>query len=81
MISTSRTKSALGSQKKFEDMDLGAKIDQGRYVTLEMMTNELSVDVSTVSKLLKAMAVIQRQEHWVPYQLKPRDIERRLVMW
>ena len=46
-----------------------------------MMADELNVDVSTASKRLKAMGVIQRLGHWVPYQLKPRDIERRLVMW
>ena len=48
---------------------------------LEMMADELNSDVSTVSKHLKAMGVIQRQGHWVPYQLKPRDIKRRIVMW
>ena len=45
------------------------------------MADELNVDVSTVSKRLKAMGVIQRQRYWVPYQLKPRDIERRLVVF
>jgi len=24
--------------------------------------------------------MIQKQEHWVPYELKPRDVERRLFM-
>ena len=42
------------------------------------MADKLNVYVSTVSKRLKAMGVIQRQGHWVPYQMKPRDIERRL---
>ena len=46
-----------------------------------MMADELNADVSTVFEHLKAMGVIQRQGHWVPYQLKPRDIGIRLVMW
>ena len=25
--------------------------------------------------------MIQKQGHWVPYMLKPRDVERRLVMF
>ena len=30
-----------------------------------------------ISKRLKAMGMIQKQENWVPYQLKRRDLERR----
>ena len=74
-------KERLGQPKKFECTELEAFIDQGPCVMLEMMAGELNLDVSTVSKRLKAMGVIQRQGHRVPYQLKPRDIERHLVMW
>ena len=63
-----------GQLKKFDQ-------DQKPCVTLEMITDELNVDVSTVFKRLKTMVGIQSQGHWVPYKLKPRDIERRLVMW
>jgi len=31
-----------------------------------------------ISKRLKAMGMIQKQGHWVPYELKPRDVKRRL---
>ncbi|KAG5321176.1 MOS1T transposase, partial [Pseudoatta argentina] len=34
----------------------------------------LQVDESTVSK---GLGMIQKQGHWVPYELKPRDVERR----
>ncbi|KAG5322300.1 MOS1T transposase, partial [Pseudoatta argentina] len=37
----------------------------------------LQVDESTVSKRLKGLGIIQKQGHWVPYELKPRDVERR----
>ncbi|KAG5313224.1 MOS1T transposase, partial [Pseudoatta argentina] len=38
---------------------------------------DLQVDESTVSKRLKGLGMIQKQGHWVPYELKPRDVERR----
>ncbi|KAG5319991.1 MOS1T transposase, partial [Pseudoatta argentina] len=38
---------------------------------------DLHVDESTVSKRLKGLGMIQKQGHWVPYELKPRDVERR----
>ena len=31
-----------------------------------------------ILKRLKAMGMIQKQGNWVPYVLKPRDVERRL---
>ncbi|KAG5313031.1 MOS1T transposase, partial [Pseudoatta argentina] len=39
-----------------------------RYQNLEL----LQVDESTVSKRLKGLGMIQKQGHWVPYELKPR---------
>ena len=30
-----------------------------------------------VSVRLRAMRMIQKQENWVPYELKPRHVERR----
>ncbi|KAG5319453.1 MOS1T transposase, partial [Pseudoatta argentina] len=32
----------------------------------------LQVDESTVPKRLKGLGMIQKQGHWVPYELKPR---------
>ena len=39
----------------------------------------LQVDESTVSKLLKVLGMIHKQRHWVPYDLKPRDVEWHFV--
>jgi len=36
------------------------------------------VTQQAISKCLKAMGMIQKQGNWVPYELKPRDVERRL---
>jgi len=36
------------------------------------------VTQQAISKCLKAMGMIQKHGNWVPYELKPRDVERRL---
>ncbi|GFS63186.1 hypothetical protein TNCV_1496311 [Trichonephila clavipes] len=37
------------------------------------------MDWSTVLKCLEALRMIQKQGHWVPYELKSRNIERRFL--
>ena len=54
--------------KKFQNAELEA-----------ILADALGVDHSTVSKRLKAMAMISKQGNWVPYQLKPRVVERRYL--
>ncbi|GBP45709.1 Mariner Mos1 transposase [Eumeta japonica] len=51
--------------------------------SLQMLTEfgkTLQVDDLTVLKRLKVIGMIQKQGHWVPYKLKPRDVERRFLM-
>ncbi|KAG5322907.1 MOS1T transposase, partial [Pseudoatta argentina] len=57
-------KERSGAPKKFQDKELEQLLDE-------------DVDESTVSKRLKGLGMIQKQGHWVPYELKPRDVERR----
>ncbi|KAG5307761.1 MOS1T transposase, partial [Pseudoatta argentina] len=51
-------KERSGAPKKFQDKELEQLL--------------LQVDESTVSKRLKGLGMIQKQGHWVPYELKPR---------
>lgn len=51
-----------GQPKKFEDHEL---------------ETSLGVAQQTISDRLKAMGMIRKVGHWVPYELKPRDVERR----
>ncbi|KAG5324219.1 MOS1T transposase, partial [Pseudoatta argentina] len=51
-------KERSGVPKKFQDKELEQLL--------------LQVDESTVSKRLKGLGMIQKQGHWVPYELKPR---------
>ena len=41
------------------------------------MAESLGVNQQATRKRLKAMGMIQKQGNWVPYELKPRDVERR----
>ena len=66
-----------GQPKKFEDEELESLIDEDPCQTLQDLAESLEVNFSTVSKRLKVMGMIQKQGNWVPYELKPRDVERR----
>lgn len=68
-----------GQPKKFEDAELEAILDEDPCQTQEELADALGVDHSTVSKRLKAMGMISKQGNWVPYELKPRDVERRFL--
>ena len=68
-----------GQPKKFEDEDLVTLLDEDPGQTLLELSSSLGVDFSTVSKRLKAIGMVQKQGTWVPHELKPRDVERRLV--
>ena len=41
------------------------------------LAESLGVTQHAISKRLKAMGMIQKQRNWVPYKLKPRDLEWR----
>jgi len=63
--------------KKFEDEELKALLDEDQCQTLKELAEALNVTEMAVSKRLKSMGMVQKQGNWVPYELKPRDIERR----
>ena len=66
-----------GCPKKFEDAELEALIGEDPCQTQEELALSLEVTQQTISLRLKAMGMIQKQGNLVPYELKPRDIERR----
>ncbi|KAG5325204.1 MOS1T transposase, partial [Pseudoatta argentina] len=70
-------KERSGAPKKFQDKELEQLLDEDPSQTLSELGKILQVDESTVSKRLKGLGMIQKQGHWVPYVLKPRDVERR----
>jgi hypothetical protein len=66
-----------GRVKKFEDAELEAFLDEDSCQTQHEPANSFSVTQQSISYHLKSLGMIQKQGNWVPYQLKPRDIERR----
>ncbi|GFY06696.1 mariner Mos1 transposase [Trichonephila clavipes] len=67
-----------GRQKVFEDTELEALLDQDSCQTQQELAGSLGVTQQAISKCLKVMGRIQKQGNWVPYEMKPRDVERRL---
>ena len=66
-----------GREKVFEDAELEALLEH-LCQNQEELARSLGVTQQAISKRFKAMGMIQKQGNWVPYELKPRDVERRL---
>ena len=66
-----------GQPKKFEDKELEALFEEDQSQTQEVLAESLGVTQQAVSVRLRAMGMIQKQGNWVPYELKPIDVERR----
>ncbi|KAG5318572.1 MOS1T transposase, partial [Pseudoatta argentina] len=62
-------KERSGASKKFQDKELEQLLDEDPSQMLSELGKILQVDESTVSKRLKGLGMIQKQGHWVPYEL------------
>ena len=69
-----------GRPKTFEDAELEALLDEDPCQTQEELASVLAVIRQAISKRLHALGMIQKQGTWVPYDSKPRDIERRFFV-
>ena len=69
-----------GQPKKFKDEELEALRDEHCCQTQEELAESLGFTQAAISKRLKAAGYIHKQGNWVPHELKPRDVERRLCM-
>ncbi|GBP04837.1 Mariner Mos1 transposase [Eumeta japonica] len=65
-----------GRKKVFKDAELEALFDRDSCQTQQELAGSLGVKQQAISKHLKVMGIIQKQRHWVPYELKQRDVER-----
>ena len=65
------------SIQRFESGDFDVKNRHGGGKEKIFEDSEsLGVTQQVISKRLKAMGMTQKQENWVSYELKPRDVER-----
>ncbi|GJQ65186.1 hypothetical protein Trydic_g7326 [Trypoxylus dichotomus] len=65
-----------GRPKTFKDAELEALLDEDPCQTQQELSLALGVTRQAISKRLHALEMIQNQGSWVPYNLKPRDVER-----
>ena len=66
-----------GMPKTFEGAELEVLLDEDPRQTQEKLASALGVTRQVISKRLHALRMIQKQGTWVPYDLKPRDVECR----
>ncbi|UYV81336.1 hypothetical protein LAZ67_20000818 [Cordylochernes scorpioides] len=69
-----------GAPPKFEDEELEARLDQDPTQTQKELTKTLEVMQPAIFHRLKEMGMIQKVGNLVPYELKPRDVERHFYM-
>jgi len=65
-------------ERRFSKMQNWRQLHEGSYQTQEELPGSLGTTQQVISKRLKAMGMIQKQGNWLPYDLKPKDVERRL---
>ncbi|UYV80921.1 SETMAR [Cordylochernes scorpioides] len=73
-----RDKERGGRPIKFEDAELEALLDEDSSQTQEELAETSGVTQQAISNRLKVMGMVQKQGNWVPYELKPGNIERRI---
>lgn len=70
-------KAREGRPVQFEDAELEALLSEDSCQTQQELAESLGVTQQLISTRLKAMGMVQKQGNWIPYELKPRDVERR----
>lgn len=71
-------KTRSGRPKVYGDTELEALLEEDPCQSQEELAQELKVTQQAISQRLKTLGMVQKQGNWVPYELKPRDVERRL---
>ena len=61
----------------YEVAELEALLDQDSCQTQEELAHTLGVTQQAISHRLKSLGIIQKQGNRVPYELTPRNVERR----
>ena len=72
-----KDKERRGRSKVYEDEELESLLDEDSCQKQEALAHTLGVAQPTISLRLKSLGIIQKQGNWVPYELTPRNVERR----
>jgi len=72
-------KERSGRPKVYEDAE--TLLDEDSYQTQKELVLTLAVTQQTISYRLKSLRMIQKQGNWIPYELKPRNVERRFFTY
>ncbi len=67
-----------GQQKKFEDAQLEALLDEDPCQTQKELAMALNVNQATISRHLHAMGKIRKLGKWVPHQLNENQLRARI---
>ncbi|GFY25445.1 mariner Mos1 transposase [Trichonephila clavipes] len=78
VILKSKTSMAVEERRFSKISEWEALLDQNSCQTQQESSGSLGVTQQAISKRLEVMGVIQKQRNWMPYKLKPVDVERRL---
>ena len=70
-----------GRPKVYEDTELEILLDEDSCQMQKELALTLGVTQQTISYRLKSLGTIQKQGNWVPYELKPRNVERWFFTW
>lgn len=72
-------KKRSGAEKKLDDADLQALLDENPCRTQKELAMELNVGRATISRHLHAMGKIRKLGKWVPHQLNEKQLEERIT--
>ncbi|GBP34912.1 Mariner Mos1 transposase [Eumeta japonica] len=64
-----------GRPKIYEDAELEELLEENSSQTQKELALILEITQQAVSHCLKSLGIIHNQGNWVPYELKPRDVE------
>ncbi|UYV81405.1 CNOT6L [Cordylochernes scorpioides] len=66
------------TKEPFEDTELEALLNEDSSQTQEELAETLEVTQQAISNRITVMGMVQKQGNWVPCELKPGNIERRI---
>ena len=73
-----RSKNVVEGRKCTKARNWKHYLNEDSCQTQEELALALSVSQQAISHRLKSLGMIQKQGNWVPYELTPRNIKRRL---